>query len=74
MKSSVSVSALSEWDRPGNDQPLAKLTIGQVKVLAEMETHMEGRRSFKEVRILSGKYSHVSEDGCNKRRPQIFLA
>jgi hypothetical protein len=58
MKSSVSVTALSEWDRPGNDQPLAKLTLGQVNVLSGIETHMEGRRSFKEVRNLFGVYYH----------------
>ena len=50
MKSNVSVSALSEWDRPGNDRPLVKLSMAQVKVLADLETHMEGKRSLKEVR------------------------
>ena len=60
MKSSVSVSALSEWDRPGNDQPLAKLTIAQLKVLADIETHMEGRRSFTEVRNHFALYFYTS--------------
>ena len=49
MKSSIGVSALSDWDRAGNERPLAKLTIGQVNVLCDLEAHMEGRRNIKEV-------------------------
>ena len=49
MSTSASVSALSEWDRPENDQPLAKLTEKQCQILTEIETYMEGKRSFKEV-------------------------
>ena len=50
MSNSASVSALSEWDRPGNDQPLAKLTEKQCQILSEIESFMEGKRNFKEVR------------------------
>ena len=50
MSNSASVSALSEWDRPGNDQPLAKLTEKQCQILTEIESFMEGKRNFKEVR------------------------
>ena len=53
MSNSASISALSEWDRPGNDQTLAKLTEKQCVVLTEIETFMEGRRTFKEVRNIS---------------------
>ena len=53
MSNSASISALSEWDRPGNDQTLAKLTEKQCEVLTEIETFMEGRRTFKEVRNIS---------------------
>ena len=49
MSTSASVSALSEWDRPENDQPLAKLTEKQCQILTEIETYMEGKRNFKEV-------------------------
>ena len=56
MNNSASISALSEWDRPGNDQTLAKLTEKQCEVLTEIETFMEGRRSFKEVRNISSLF------------------
>ena len=57
MSNSASISALSEWDRPGTDQTLAKLTEKQCEVLTEIETFMEGRRSFKEVKNISSLYS-----------------
>ena len=50
MASKTAVSALSDWDRAGNEQPLAKLTVGQVNVLTDIEVYMEGRRNIKEVR------------------------
>ena len=49
LKSGISVSALSEWDRAGSDRPVAELTLGQVSVLSELEAHLEGKRNFKEV-------------------------
>ena len=51
MSNSASVSALSEWDRPGNDNPLAKLSDKQSEILTDVETYMDGKRCFKEVRI-----------------------
>ena len=49
MNSSVTVAALGDWDRAGNDAPLAKLTTGQVSALNELEAYMEGKRTIKEV-------------------------
>ena len=47
MKSGI--SALGDWDKAGNDKPLAKLTDGQNEGLAQLETFMEGRRTLKDV-------------------------
>ena len=46
----IRVSALSEWDRAGSQQPLTELTNGQLSTLAELEAHMEGRRTLCEVK------------------------
>ena len=59
MNNSASVSALSEWDRPGNDNPLAKLSDKQCEILTDIETFMDGKRCFKEVRILN---TYMSKD------------
>ena len=47
MKSGV--SALGDWDKAGNDKPLAKLTDRQNEGLAQLESFMEGRRTLKDV-------------------------
>ena len=47
MKSGI--SALGDWDKAGNDKPLAKLTDGQNEGLAQLESFMEGRRTLKDV-------------------------
>ena len=47
MKSGI--SALGDWDKAGNDKPLAKLTDRQNEGLAHLESFMEGRRTLKDV-------------------------
>ena len=47
MKSGI--SALGDWDKAGNDKPLAKLTDRQNEGLAQLESFMEGRRTLKDV-------------------------
>ena len=47
MKSGI--SALGDWDKAGNDKPLAKLTDKQNEGLAQLESFMEGRRTLKDV-------------------------
>ena len=47
MKSGI--SALRDWDKAGNDKPLAKLTDRQNEGLAQLESFMEGRRTLKDV-------------------------
>ena len=47
MKSGI--SALGDWDKAGNDNPLAKLTDRQNEGLAQLESFMEGRRTLKDV-------------------------
>ena len=47
MKSGI--SGLGDWDKAGNDKPLAKLTDRQNEGLAQLESFMEGRRTLKDV-------------------------
>ena len=60
MKSGI--SALGDWDKAGNDKPLAKLTDRQNEGLAQLESFMEGRRTLKDV---STHYIYLQNTKCN---------
>ena len=61
MKSGI--SALGDWDKAGNDNPLAKLTDRQNEGLVQLESFMEGRRTLKDV---STHYNiHPKYEMCN---------